>query len=259
MPTIRAAFFDIDGTLLPFGHDRMPAPTVAALQALRRRGVGVYIATGRPPVDIDFLTALRAVEFDGFVTMNGQYCYEHDPDAPFYSHPMPPEALRALVPWLAWKHLPVAFLERGFTYANCVEATGNGIVEPDVPVLDPVRALTRTTYQLSAFISPEWEGEFLRHCPGCVAVRWNDQFADILPAGGGKDAGLRAMLAHKGLDPAQAIAFGDARNDIPMLRAAGIGVAMGNADDAVKAAADFVTAADVDDGIGKALRKMGLI
>ena len=34
----------------------------------------------------------------------------------------------------------------------------------DVPVLDPVRALTRTTYQLSAFISPEWEGEFLRHC-----------------------------------------------------------------------------------------------
>ena len=44
-----------------------------------------------------------------------------------------------------------------------------------------------------------------------------------------------------------------------MLRAAGIGVAMGNADDAVKAAADFVTAADVDDGIGKALWKMGLI
>lgn len=259
MPTIRAAFFDIDGMLLPFGHDHMPAPTVAALQALHRRGVGVYIATGRPPVDIDFLAALRAVEFDGFVTMNGQYCYERDPDAPFYSHPMPPEALRALVPWLAGKHLPVAFLERGFTYANCAEATGNGIVEPDVPVLDPVRALTRTTYQLSAFISPEWEGEFLRHCPGCLAVRWNDQFADILPAGGGKDAGLRAMLAHKGLDPAQAIAFGDARNDIPMLRAAGIGVAMGNADDAVKAAADFVTAADVDDGIGKALRKMGLI
>lgn len=130
MPTIRAAFFDIDGTLLPFGHDRMPAPTVAALQALRRRGVGVYIATGRPPVDIDFLAALRAVEFDGFVTMNGQYCYERDPDAPFYSHPMPPEAMRALVPWLAGKHLPVAFLERGFTYANCAEATGNGIVEP---------------------------------------------------------------------------------------------------------------------------------
>ena len=123
MPTIRAAFFDIDGTLLPFGHDRMPAPTVAALQALRRRGVGVYIATGRPPVDIDFLTALRAVEFDGFVTMNGQYCYEHNPDAPFYSHPMPPEALRALVPWLAGKHLPVAFLERGFTYANCAAAS----------------------------------------------------------------------------------------------------------------------------------------
>ena len=163
------------------------------------------------------------------------------------------------MPWLAGKHLPVAFLERGFTYANCAEATGNGIVEPDVPVLDPVRALTRTTLPAQRLHFSRMESEFLRHCPGCVAVRWNDQFADILPAGGGKDAGLRAMLARKGLDPAQAIAFGDARNDIPMLRAAGIGVAMGNADDAVKAAADFVTAADVDDGIGKALRRVGLV
>ena len=112
-----------------------------------------------------------------------------------------PKRCAALVPWMAGKHLPVAFLERGFTYANCAEATGNGIVEPDVPVLDPVRALTRTTYQLSAFISPEWESEFLRHCPGCVAVRWNDQFADILPAGGGKDAGAARDAGPQGPGP----------------------------------------------------------
>ena len=52
------------------------------------------------------------------------------------------------------------------------------------------------------------------------------------------------------------MAFGDAENDIPMLRAAGVGVAMGNADPAVKAAADMVTLSNNEDGIAAALEKL---
>ena len=55
------------------------------------------------------------------------------------------------------------------------------------------------------------------------------------------------------------MAFGDGGNDIEMLRYAGIGVAMGNADDAVKAAADYVTTSVDDDGIMNALKHFGLI
>ena len=51
------------------------------------------------------------------------------------------------------------------------------------------------------------------------------------------------------------IAFGDSGNDIDMLRAAGIGVAMGNAEEEAKAAADFVTLANTEDGIVYALKK----
>ena len=50
--TIRAAFFDIDGTLLPFRATQIPASTRAALAALRRRGVRIFIATGRPPIHL---------------------------------------------------------------------------------------------------------------------------------------------------------------------------------------------------------------
>lgn len=46
---IRAAFFDIDGTLLLFGSHEMPDSTVQALHALQANGVKVFIATGRPP------------------------------------------------------------------------------------------------------------------------------------------------------------------------------------------------------------------
>ena len=55
------------------------------------------------------------------------------------------------------------------------------------------------------------------------------------------------------------MAFGDGENDMDMLRFAGVGVAMGNACDAVKAAADYVTDTVDNDGIEKALRHFGLI
>ena len=62
-----------------------------------------------------------------------------------------------------------------------------------------------------------------------------------------------------GLESSEIMAFGDGDNDIDMLKFAGIGVAMGNAGDAVKAAADYVTASVDDDGIEKALEHFGLI
>lgn len=57
-----------------------------------------------------------------------------------------------------------------------------------------------------------------------------------------KGAALLGLCAALSIDPAETLAFGDGLNDIPMLRAAGVGVAMGNAVEAVKAAADRVTA-----------------
>ena len=73
MAQIKAAFFDIDGTLLPFHAKALPESTVQALAALRENGVKTFIATGRPPVHLPYLHALDGIPFDGYVTMNGQY------------------------------------------------------------------------------------------------------------------------------------------------------------------------------------------
>lgn len=62
-----------------------------------------------------------------------------------------------------------------------------------------------------------------------------------------------------GLNPSFTVAFGDGGNDIPMLRRAGIGVAMGNASDNVKDHADFITGTVDDDGIKYALQYLGII
>ena len=73
---IRAAFFDFDGTLLPFGAAALPASTVRALGRLRQNGVKVILATGRPPIHLPRMPMLRAVTLDGYVMMNGQYCFD---------------------------------------------------------------------------------------------------------------------------------------------------------------------------------------
>ena len=70
-----------------------------------------------------------------------------------------------------------------------------------------------------------------------------------------KGVAIQKLAAYLGLELSQTMAFGDDTNDVTMLRAAGIGVAMGNAADAVKAAADFVTDDCNHSGVAKAIRR----
>jgi hydroxymethylpyrimidine pyrophosphatase-like HAD family hydrolase len=67
------------------------------------------------------------------------------------------------------------------------------------------------------------------------------------------------MAKHFGLNPDHTMAFGDGGNDSTMVRRAGIGVAMGNAIDELKAEADYITASVDDEGVRKALQHFGLI
>ena len=69
-----------------------------------------------------------------------------------------------------------------------------------------------------------------------------------------KGKALLALASYLGIDPAETMAFGDDLNDVSMLKAAGIGVAMGNASDSVKAAADRVTKSCDEDGVSAAIR-----
>ena len=78
---------------------------------------------------------------------------------------------------------------------------------------------------------------------------------EILPTGTSKGGALGALIEDMGIAPQQVLACGDGENDIEMLQLAGIGVAMGNADDAVQAAADFVSVPCDQDGVAHALAR----
>ena len=114
-------------------------------------------------------------------------------------------------------------------------------------------------YQILAFVPEEQKNILNELLDECSITSWNDTGIDIIPKGGGKSAGIQKFLDEHGMDRSEIMAFGDGENDMDMLRFAGIGVAMGNASDMVKAAADYVTDTVDENGIENALRHFGLI
>lgn len=92
--------------------------------------------------------------------------------------------------------------------------------------------------------------------PDLTVVRTAPFYLEIIPASINKGKGLLDVCGRLGIQPADTVAFGDSENDLPMLKAAGCGIAMENGEPTVKTAADMVTLSNNSDGIACALRKI---
>lgn len=258
---IKALFFDIDGTLADTETHRMTDPVKNALLKLRGDGKKLFISTGRHKLEIEEGTMLGGLKFDGYVLLNGQYCIAGD--TVVHRHPIDPADIAGILKQLQKTPFPCAFLEADRIYINYVDdyvvAEQAKIAAEIPPVTDIARALDHEVYQVIPFIREDQDDLVLASMPHCTISRWSETVTDVVPAGGGKEQGIRKILSHFAITQEESMAFGDGGNDITMLRYAGIGVAMGNARPEVKAAADYITADIGEDGICAALRHFRLI
>ena len=262
---IKAAFFDIDGTLVPFGERSMPDDTRAALLELRARGVKLFISTGR---HYTWINNLGDFEFDGYVTVNGGLVVKADGRTPIYTHPIDDADLERFVAYTE-RHPEITFIAvpvSGNIFRIHDNADYRQIQEllhlPDVPERPARDVLAEPIVQLMFFANCEMVQStdlFTTVLPGCVPTSWHPVFADIVPKGSNKGIGVDMMLADHGLSLDEALAFGDGHNDMEMLRHVPHSVAMGNAAPDVKATASYVTTADTEGGIRHALKHFGLL
>lgn len=257
---VKAAFFDIDGTLYSHRTNSIPPSALAALEQLHRRGVRIFLATGRSKAVLEDLPALQAIPFDGAITLNGSYCY--DRDGLIHHDPIPRADIEALLDHLQRTPIPCAFIEGDRTYINFhndrVHAVHNAIHTPLLPVDDLKRGLSHPVYQVLLYLT---ENDPISRIPmpHTRFSRWFTGGVDGFSATAGKAAGIKKILAHYGISRSEAIAFGDAENDLDMFDAVQTAVAMGNAAPQIRAAADYVTGDVDDDGIHRALIHLGLI
>lgn len=251
---IKAAFFDIDGTLLSFSTHRVSPGTIRAFNKLHQAGVRTFLSTGRP----DVLIPEMPVTFEAKITMNGGLVFT--PEKVLLSNPIRDKELQAWLNLARDKHLCTMI----FTKDNMFLAQPNEIglklrnqLEFDMPpVVDIDEMRGHTAYQIIAIMPGEMDSTVGELLPHCRLPRWHPYFTDIVSFDNSKARGMEAICHHYGIRQEETIAFGDGANDIEMLDWANIGIAMGNADEKVKKHADLITT-DVDnEGIENAVNKL---
>ncbi len=252
-------FFDIDGTLATPGQP--PRRAVAdAIRATRRNGHLAFLSTGRPQCLVS--PEVETIGFDGRIYSAGGRVTAGD--AVLLDQPMPAEMSRMALD---------AIREAGLFYTlECAGGAYQNVppfIQRLMPDTLPAEAYQgEPVYKISFFApSPKAVDRLRQRLDGRVKLVCFHNMMKGSPLRSGeisdpsvdKGAALRLLCRYYDASPADCVAFGDSMNDAEILQAAGLGVAMGNADAEVKALADQVCESCENDGVAKALARLGLI
>ena len=256
----KALFFDIDGTLVSFHTHTIPASTIEALTLAHRKGVQIFIATGRPTLIINNLGELQSRGLiDGYITMNGGYCYVGDEI--IYKSSIPENDVQAIADFCKAHHYPCIFV--GEHDASVCQPddmlryifyTHLGVNE--FPEEDFEKAIQRKIFQITPFFTPEQEKELLPQVSCCEFGRWHPAFVDITAKGNTKQNGIDEFIKHFGFKLEETMAFGDNNNDLGLLQAAGESYAVENAVKELKKEAKYICKGYEELGVYQVLERL---
>lgn len=258
-------FFDLDGTLLDNTRDVIPESARNGLNELRENGYVVVLSTGR---DMDTHYSVRYKEIvcpDAIIHRNGNRITVGEEE--LFIHYMDKALLKKIMDFSVKNGLCAGTSIGEYDYfTDPQQKTQADIVYRGFSERNyrPYEELYRDDIRVSAV---DFAGDIMKakkmvqeEFPCLTLFPFNSGTgADVVEEGFSKADGMVKLCAYYGIPEDSTFAFGDSPNDIPMIKKAKIGVAMGNAADQVKAAADLVTSRVDEDGIYNALKRLGLI
>jgi Cof subfamily protein (haloacid dehalogenase superfamily) len=275
---LKALAFDLDGTLLTPGAV-LTERTIRAVRSCAEKGLETIIVTGRAIEAAEkFRTALGAagpvVYFNGALVMDMpgglsagagkilhtallntgavDFCIDLSRKRGVYFQVYFPEDQERFGSFLMAEkkssERDMYFRHTGVLarIGNLKEALGGpgkggcikGMFLAEPPVQDVLRPEIEEGLGKSVYIA-----------------RTKTTYLEVMNAGTSKGEGLSVALERRGIKPGETLAFGDEENDLPLFRAAGFSAAPANAKDAIKAAADFITASNAEDGVAAFLEE----
>lgn len=258
-------FFDIDGTLIECdkGIYEIEGSTKDALDQLKHVGHDVFLATGRCKCFI--VDGVMKYPFSGYVTCNGS-CVEYDGKI-VYKKVIPTEAIQKTHDFCVQRNLAYYFENNDSIFVlnkknpkhiefknkwgmkDCIIIDQFDIQDIETYIGMIVLNSKEDIEPMYELLSPYFDIQ--QHQKGLSF--------DLTLKGESKAKGIRILTHTINFQMEQTVAFGDGRNDIEMLKEAGLGIAMGNAAKETKAVSNYVTD-DVDkDGIMKALKHFSFI
>jgi Cof subfamily protein (haloacid dehalogenase superfamily) len=271
-------FIDVDGTLVTY-ENILPESAVIAIRQARKNGHRVYITTGRSRAEV--YQNIWDIGLDGMIGGNGSYVEDHG--QVILHQLITRDQCRRIVDWLHERGLEF-YLESN----NGLFASENFETAGLTAIREYSKRKGRASSTLTireAFPDMIFGGELYRDDLNKVSYLLNtyqdfldtrDHFPDLENntwGGAGETAlfgdlgvknitkahALQVLLDHLGASVQDTIALGDAKIDIPMLQLCRWGVAMENAGEETKAAADYITDDVENDGLWKAFEHFGLI
>lgn len=259
---------DVDGTLLNDAKE-ITKRTLSALLKIQQMGVRVVLASGRPSYGLmKVAKTLELGNYGGFIlSYNGCQIINAQNGEILFERRINPEML----PYLEKKARKNGFAL--FTYHDNLILTNNSDDEHvlDEAELNDLVVIEEEEFSTAIDFAPckcmlvsddeaalvALEEHWKKRLSGVLDVfRSEPFFLEVVPCSVDKANTLGALLEHLGVKREEVMAIGDGTCDVAMLQLAGMGVAMGQAPDSVKACADYITASNEEDGVAAAVEKM---
>ena len=269
MQTIHLAAMDMDGTLLN-ERKEVSAATLQALKTLREKGIPAAFCTGRARSEVTLYPELTGL-IPYAILASGSLVMDLKAGTVINKNTLTAE--------VALKALELA--SREDVVPHLLTVTDSVCPAEDIEKMQEHNMGLYAPMFRRICIKPDDMAAYIREHPdGLVKVNFyhrdpdarfrTEQRLQSLPLqlvhaeysslectvpGVAKDTGLAALCKALGTELSHVLAVGDSDNDLPMLKAAGVSVAMGNAPETIRAAADFVTADNNHDGVAEALKR----
>ncbi|MBC2855515.1 HAD family phosphatase [Cetobacterium sp. 2A] len=259
---IKAVALDLDGTLLS-SDKTISLENLEVLEELEKRGILIFISTGRP-----YISAKKIADEIGLksviITYNGAKVINPITGEVLYEQVLEEKYVKKLIEFSRefGIHLNLYQNEEWFVENDSNEET---IAYKKLTKLTPIKkdfdtfelyTMTKTLFIGENHILKELEKKIKNFAGENVHVTFSQsRFLEILNKNVNKGAALLAVLEKKNIKPEECMAFGDASNDLEMLKVVGYGVAMGNATDEVKAETSYITDSNDDNGVANFIKK----
>lgn len=274
MKDIKLVALDLDGTLFD-NSSHISERNLTTIRSITDKGIHVVISTGRPFEGIPF-DQIKGTGINYAITANGSGIYEISTGKCLYENAMDEELVAPILNFLLTRdiHMDAFIGGKGYTPVQCVETAQKLTVPSSIKnyiittrtrldnILQfihenqlKVQKMTLNFYPAAdgTLIDRETVRKFLVSNPSITTVCGGYNNLEFTRADANKGVGLRKLAEILGVNPDATMAIGDTENDLAIIEAAGIGVAMGNATDAVKARADYVTTTNTKDGVAAAI------
>jgi len=262
----KAAFIDMDGTLLTKGHT-ISDVTKQIIERLTKQNILIVPISARPLHGMTPIISGVIPETTPIVSLNGGYIF-HSGEIIFQSH-IELDDVQQVHESIMGEDVSVMYYSQMDWYTS-----------KDTDAVKKEQRITPVPITILPFSETIAIWKKQHSGPNKILIAGDEQlilgietillsnnvsnlniyksqpkYLEVISNKASKTKAMQLLMAKYGLQKDEVIAIGDNYNDVGMIQEAGMGVAMGNAPDDIKAIADYVTDTNINDGVAKALQR----